>query len=370
MLHTEQPGQKRTAQMSDFITRIATRGAYGASQIPRVAWYLGHGIIMRRLSAAARRLDAGTATPRARTDKPVPTQRRLLTDMAALIRRDAANIEAGLYPLPDERPASLGDLLDRSRLFFSDLPEIHRRRRQGSHSEVLGPETRDKRPRYYLQNFHFQSGGWMTDDSARRYDTQVEVTFKGTANVMRRQALPPLREAIAGRDHGQLRLLDIGSGTGTFLGQVKQVWPRLHVLGVDLSEPYSREAQRHLQDRSRASLLVAKGEDLPVSGGSQDLVTSVFVFHELPPAIRRGVFREVARVLKPGGRFVIVDSLQLGDVPDYDGMLELFPQNFHEPYYAGYLREDFPAIAEAAGLRHSHDDLAFVSKVMVFDKAG
>ena len=32
-----------------------------------------------------------------------------------------------------------------------------------------------KRPRYYLQNFHFQSGGWMTDDSASRYDTQVEV---------------------------------------------------------------------------------------------------------------------------------------------------------------------------------------------------
>ena len=32
-------------------------------------------------------------------------------------------------------------------------------------------ETRAKRPRYYLQNFHFQSGGWMTEDSAKRYDT-------------------------------------------------------------------------------------------------------------------------------------------------------------------------------------------------------
>ena len=52
--------------------------------------------------------------------------------------------------------------------------------------------------------------------------------------------------------------------------------------------------------------------------------------------IRRATFGEFARVLKPGGRLVIVDSLQLGDEPDYDGMLELFPQNFHEPYYDSY----------------------------------
>jgi hypothetical protein len=45
-------------------------------------------------------------------------------------------------------------------------------------------KTRVTRPRYYLQNFHFQSGGWMTDDSAERYDTQVEVLLNGTANAM------------------------------------------------------------------------------------------------------------------------------------------------------------------------------------------
>jgi hypothetical protein len=57
------------------------------------------------------------------------------------------------------------------------LPAVHRRRESGDHSEVLTEETRGKRPRYYLQNFHFQSGGWMTDESAQRYDTQVEVLF-------------------------------------------------------------------------------------------------------------------------------------------------------------------------------------------------
>jgi len=91
--------------------------------------------------------------------------------------------------------------------------------------------TRDKRPRYYLQNFHFQSGGWTTDDSAKRYDTQVEVLFSGTANATRRQALPPLYEAFAGRDQRRLRLLDVGCGTRRFLHFVKQAWPRLPVGG-------------------------------------------------------------------------------------------------------------------------------------------
>jgi ubiquinone/menaquinone biosynthesis C-methylase UbiE len=84
--------------------------------------------------------------------------------------------------------------------------------------------------------------------------------------------------------------------------------------------------------------------------------------------VRRAVFHEFARVLKPGGRLVLMDSLQYGDEPEYDGLLELFPQNFHEPYYTSYLDEDFGAMASACGLLHTRDRNAFVSKVMVFDK--
>ena len=97
-------------------------------------------------------------------------------------------------------------------------------------------------------------------------------------------------------------------------------------------------------------------------------MTANFVFHELPPNVRRIVFRELARVLKRGGRLVVLDSLQIGDEPDYDGMLDLFPQNYHEPYYVSYLKEDFGVIAKACGLTHIRDVKAFVSKVMVFDK--
>src|SRR6266567_2406651 len=234
--------------------------------------------------------------------------------------------------------------------------------------EVLTAETSRKRPRYYLQNFHFQSGGWLTEDSARRYDTQVEVLFQGTANATRRQALPQLHEIFAGRDQRRMRLLDVGCGTGRFLDIVKQVWPRLPAVGLDMSEAYVREAKRYLRRWARIDLVVGNGEKIPMPDDSQDAVTSIFLFHELPPKVRRTVFDEFARVLKPGGRLILVDSLQRGDEPDYEGLLELFPQSFHEPYYASYLEEDFGAIARARGLTHTRDRNAFVSKVMIFDK--
>jgi ubiquinone/menaquinone biosynthesis C-methylase UbiE len=323
---------------------------------------------MRRQSEQVRRRAGKTARPRAHTDLPVPDRSRLYADMAELLQQDLANVEAGIYPLPIDRDGSLATLIERSRLFFEDLPAVHRRRERGALREVLNEETRGKRPGYYLQNFHFQSGGWMTEDSAKRYDTQVEVLFYGTANATRRQALPQLHEIFAGRDQRGLRLLDIGCGTGRFLDFVKQTWPRLPAAGLDMSEAYLREARRQLKRRWRISLMVGDGTRIPLPRNSQDAVTSIFMFHELPPATRRLTFREVDRILKPGGRFVLVDSLQIGDRPDYDGLLELFPQNFHEPYYWSYVEEDFGCIARDCGLRHTRSVNAYVSKVMVFDK--
>jgi len=356
--------------MADPFAQLTARLAYGATQLPRVAWYVGQGMLLRQLSrTAARRASTGDSRSTG-NDVLIPERRSIYDRMAALLRKELANIEAGIYPLPADHDGSLLDRLDRSRLFFTDLPQVYRRRKKREHAEVRNDETIGRRPAYYLQNFHFQSGGWMTEDSAKRYDTQVEILFKGMANAMRRQALPPLHELFRGRDQRSLRFLDVACGSGRFLDFVKQSWPRMPAVGIDLSEPYLAEARRHLRRWCWLDLVLGDGEAIPLSDASQDAVTCIFTFHELPPRVRRAFFHEFARVLKPGGRFVLIDSLQLGDEPDYDGMLESFPRNFHEPYYASYLREDFPGIAASSGLRHRDDEKAFVSKVMVFDKPG
>jgi ubiquinone/menaquinone biosynthesis C-methylase UbiE len=352
------------SQLGQAVTRVA----YGARQLPRVAWYIGHSLVLRELAETVRRSEKSKAKRRVATEAVVPDRKHIYTDMAKLFLQDLANVEAGIYPVPDDHDGSLFALIRRSRDFFDDLPNIHRRRESRAYSEVLNETTRGTRPRYYLQNFHYQSGGWLTEKSAELYDTQVEILFNGSANAIRRQALPQLHEVFAGRDQRALKLIDIGCGTGRFIDALKQVWPKLPVLGIDLSEPYLRHARRYLRRRSRVTLGVAKAESLPVANESQDALVSIFLFHELPPGVRRVVLCECARVLKPGGRLVLVDSLQRGDQPDYDGLLELFPGSYHEPYYRSYLEEDFTALAAEHGLIHVRDVNAFISKVMVFDK--
>jgi len=82
-----------TAPASNIITRVA----YGMSQLPRVVWYLGHGLAVRRLAEAARRSGA-KARRRLRTKAPVPERSQLYADMARLFLQDLANVEAGIYP--------------------------------------------------------------------------------------------------------------------------------------------------------------------------------------------------------------------------------------------------------------------------------
>src|SRR5207302_7419574 len=141
--------------MADPASLIATRVAYGASQLPRVAWYVGHGAVMRRMSDWMRRSGRSTR-PRAKTDAPVPDRARLYADMATLFRQDLANVEAGIYPMPADHDGSLPMLLARSRLFFADLPVVHRRRERRDVRQVQSEVAPGKRPGYYLQNFHFQ----------------------------------------------------------------------------------------------------------------------------------------------------------------------------------------------------------------------
>ena len=68
-------------------------------------------------------------------------------------------------------------------------------------------------------------------------------------------------------------------------------------------------------------------------------------------------------MLRPGGTLILVDSLQTGDEPLYDAMLESFPAGFHEPYYASYLREDLDRLA-GPGFAPAERYPAYFSKVL------
>jgi len=82
--------------------------------------------------------------------------------------------------------------------------------------------------------------------------------------------------------------------------------------------------------------------------------------------VRQTVLKEMARVLKPDGLVVVVDSVQKGDLPSWDGLLDLFPHYFHEPYYADYVGLPLETLAATAGLAPRASERAFLAKIAAF----
>jgi ubiquinone/menaquinone biosynthesis C-methylase UbiE len=341
--------------------------AHLAGQTIRTGWYAAlYGLTNSRISRLGR--DGNPI----RLTRPVPNMAALLQGVLTLQAQDADNVRRGLYPAPAEDDGSVAEHLAAVRRMFEDLPRSNARRQAGAGDEAKALPEAEGLPEYYAQNFHFQSGGWLTSDSARIYDVQVETLFMGSAGAMRRQAIPPIQAYLSGHDQRQFRLADIACGSGRFLGQLAQAFPAMPMTGVDLSQPYLDEAARHLEGRRNIDFRRANAEALPFPDASLDIVTNVYLFHELPHDVRRTVTAEVARVLKPGGLFVFVDSLQWGDVPEYEALLEAFPQRFHEPYYLDYLEDDLAGpdgVFARSGLAVTQVSLPFLSKVVVCRKA-
>jgi ubiquinone/menaquinone biosynthesis C-methylase UbiE len=325
----------------------------------RFGWYYGVSWL------ASRRTARLGPQPRVRPDRPVPSPQEVLADLAQLFMSDAAGVRDGLYPPMEGAPGSVASHLARVWEMLNDLPaNLERREARDTGTARLSPEAADL-PEYFTQDFHFQTGGYLTEQSARLYDVQVETLFYGVANVMRRSALRPIAEFLRGRDQRAMTLLDVACGTGRSLRQIRLAFPALRLIGLDLSRPYLAEAASHMGELRPAELIRANAEEIPLGDASCDIVASTFLYHELPPAVRHRVTAEIARVLKPGGLFVFIDSVQLGDKPGWDGLLEVFPARFHEPYYRHYAIDDLDTMFAEAGLKRQARWVAFLSKVMV-----
>ncbi len=348
------------------LKRDFARARYAAAQGARVAWYMSQYMLARRISGPFNR----PGEPAFQPQTPEGDSQRIRSAFLELFAKDRANIEAGLYPAPDDvRVTRALSALKNSARFFRDLPNVDRRRLERDGVEVRDAAKADGRyPTYYLQNFHYQSGGWLTEDSAKLYDTQVEILFGGAADAMRRVALGSLARALKGRDQRRVKLIDLACGNGRFLRQVMAAFPRMPAIGLDLSPAYCAEARVRLAAWPQVEIITGAVEQAPFEDRSVDALTCVYLFHELPPRVRRDAAREIARMLKPGGVFVFADSVQTGDHTDLDRMLEYFPVGFHEPYFSSYLKENFTELFGEAGLVLEEAECAFLTKVMRFRK--
>ena len=291
--------------------------------------------------------------------------------MGELIERDWQDAEAGIYPKEILFENPWGDFFRYYPMMCLDMPKIWDRINERNYHDFNSGIDTTGYPKYYLQNFHHQTDGYLGELSANLYDLQVEILFNGSADPMRRRVLAPLRAGLAKTAAGlRGKVLDIACGTGHTLSMMREMLPQASLYGVDLSPTYLRKANELLTQKSGhlPQLIQANAEHLPFIDNYFDASVSVFLFHELPADVRQNVIDEAFRVTKPGGTFIICDSIQREDAPEFKVPLENFPAMFHEPYYRHYISDDLNARLESAGFEHIVNEIHFMSKYWVCRK--
>jgi len=139
--------------------------------------------------------------------------------------------------------------------------------------------------------------------AAARYDLTVWLMTLGRERPFREKILQ-----LARLQPGEI-VLDVGCGTGTLAIAAKRcVGPAGAVYGIDASPEML--ARAHNKARKAGSTVVFKqaaAQELPFPDAQFDAVLTTLMLHHLPRAAREQCAREMARVLKPGGRVLAVD---------------------------------------------------------------
>ena len=138
---------------------------------------------------------------------------------------------------------------------------------------------------------------------AGRYDALVWLLTLGKERSFRERLI-----ALAGLKPGE-SVLDVGCGTGTLAIMAKRVVGQSgNVRGIDPSpEMIARATKKAARAGADVTFRTGFVQALPYPDGQFDVVLSTLMMHHLPRAARQDSVGEVRRVLKPGGRALIVD---------------------------------------------------------------
>jgi ubiquinone/menaquinone biosynthesis C-methylase UbiE len=110
------------------------------------------------------------------------------------------------------------------------------------------------------------------------------------------------------------RVLDVGCGTGSLAVLVGRRHPEVDVAALD-PDPKALAIARRKADRAGLAIRFEQGygDALPWADASFDRALSSLMFHHLDLDAKRGMLREIVRVLRPGGSFYLVDFARSGD---------------------------------------------------------
>lgn len=135
----------------------------------------------------------------------------------------------------------------------------------------------------------------------------------------------------------QANVLDLGCGTGRLVHRLATEFPTLKGTGLDFSAQMLRQAEQHNRYQERLIYKQGNAESLPFANGEFDAVFNTLSFLHYPHPQR--VISEVSRVLRPNGRFYLVDPTIREETMFY-----------HLPFTPGGIRVYTPQQREQFGL--------------------
>ena len=293
---------------------------------------------------------------------------KIQNSMNVLREEDWCDAENKIYPMKLLFDEPWLRYLTQYPKIWLDMPNIWNRRRKEKYDDLPRSVDKDNYPKYYLRNFHHQTDGYLSDFSASIYDLQVEILFNGSADAMRRRIIKPLKEGLINfcdRKKNSIKIVDVATGSGRTLKQLRGAFPKEKIKGIDLSGSYLKEASRYLSDLDGDIIELIKGnaEELPFENNSIQAITCVYLFHELPRTVREKVLNEFFRVLDTQGILVIADSIQISDSPDFIEIMENFYKTFHEPFYCDYINDDINSKIQEVGFKKVKSNSFFMTKV-------
>lgn len=169
-----------------------------------------------------------------------------------------------------------------------------------------------KIPQYVLETSTHQQKGGLWADATNAYALAWYTTglsFSGTnPDELVNWYASLVKQACANYDLLPQVIIDMGCTGGRSTRAIKRALPDAELFGCDVCEgPLKHGYMRSSEERCAVTLAQWTAEDLAVADQSTDVVTSHWLYHEMPPSAIRASIAEARRVLKPGGLFLAYD---------------------------------------------------------------